>query len=97
MRGVSQNDLTIIKDGSKITNWSLKQIHIGDTEIVFQDTIQYSATINKIVTSRYKNNSWIITNWVQPPDQAYDYSRLGETWFMPRIFQNSNKGEAIMI
>ena len=95
IRGVTQNDLTIIKDGSKITSWSLRtNSSSGETEIVFQDSIQYSAT-DKQNSSQVgiRITAGSLQTGVQPPDQAYDYSRLGETWSAPRIFRIPNKGE----
>ncbi len=95
VRGITKSDLTIIKDGSVFTNFRV-QPHpsTGETQIVFNQDFQYSAT-DKEESSQIgiKITSGSLQTGVQPPDQAYDYSQLGETWSDPRIFRIPNKGD----
>ena len=94
IQGVTKSDLQVFKDDKEISTFSVSSNSAGDTVITFQKPIQYSAyggIDSDQVGVRIRAGT--LQTGVQAPDDAYDYSALGETWSDPRIFRIPNKGE----
>jgi type IV pilus assembly protein PilY1 len=96
VRGVSKSDLTIIKDGSNYTNFTVTTNAGGDTVLTFGADITYYGgdSGNTSLTSTnlgvtIKPGSATTGVLTQP---EYEYSKLGETWSAPRIFRLPNDG-----
>jgi len=94
--GVTKADLSIIKDGSDYTTFTVTTNGNGDTVLTFADDITYYGAdpgdASKSTTPlgvTIKSGSAVTGVLTQP---EYDYSKLGETWSSPRIFRLPNDG-----
>ena len=97
--GITKADLTVIKDGSSYTNFSVNQVN-NQTKITFNDEITYygadSGDTSKVSTGLgvYIKTGSATTGVLTQPE--YEYSKLGETWSAPRIFRLPNNGPGDM-
>ena len=96
VRGISKADLTVIKDGSNYTNFTVTTNANGDTVLTFGADITYyggdsgNASLTSTNLGVTIKPGSTTTGVLSQPE--YEYSKLGETWSEPRIFRLPNDG-----